>query len=90
MLAPPPCPPAPVLPFTPPHSPLPLSSPSPLPPRAPEQWQAERLTNRVDVWSWACLMLQLMTGSPPWLNLNMYQVGDRPCLSPKESGQERR
>jgi hypothetical protein len=42
--------------------------------RAPEQWQAGKLTNRVDIWAWGCLMIQLLTGQPPWVGLNMYQV----------------
>lgn len=42
--------------------------------RAPEQWQAGKLTNRVDIWAWGCLMIQLLTGQPPWIGLNMYQV----------------
>eukprot|EP00899_Mesostigma_viride_P001770 jgi/Mesvir1/11594/Mv00007-RA.1 len=56
---------------------------------APEQWdpdQGRGITSKADVWAFGCLLLEMLTGEPPWKDLNMgqmcMQVGTRKASPP--------
>eukprot|EP00899_Mesostigma_viride_P001775 jgi/Mesvir1/11599/Mv00010-RA.1 len=56
---------------------------------APEQWDPDRgggVTSKADVWAFGCLLLEMLTGEPPWKDLSMgqmcMQVGTRKASPP--------
>lgn len=56
--------------------------------RAPEQIAAptgssgedkHRATKQADIWAWACTLLHMITGQPPWGTLNFPQIMFKVC-----------